>query len=114
MKIKELIVMLESMDETLDVICMTRDADFLKKNQSYRVLEINSVDLAKTKLLVPAKALPTVKLKQSSIKTNDKQVVIEMSANDSPRTEYTYERRTGIDRRTAKRDANFSYSQRAS
>lgn len=113
MKVKELIVMLEKLDENLDLVCLTKDEEFLQKNQSYRTLEISSVDLAKVKLLTPQKALPTVKLRQTSVATSEKQVVIEMRANANTNAHHSYERRTGIDRRIASRESNFSFSQRA-
>jgi hypothetical protein len=113
MKVKELIVMLEKLDENLELVCLTKDEEFLQKNQTYRTLEISSVDLAKVKLLTPQKALPTVKLRQTSVATSEKQVVIEMRANASPNAHHSYERRTGIDRRVASRESNFSFGQRA-
>lgn len=113
MKVKELIVMLEKLDENLDLVCMTRDEAFLEDHQSYRVLEINSVDLAKAKLIAPAKALPTVKLRQTSTAVAQQQVVIEMTcANTSSKSQYTYERRTGVDRRNPTRSSGSSFSHR--
>lgn len=112
MKVKELIVMLEKLDEDLELVCMTRDEDFLEENQSYRMLEISSVDLAKVRLVASAKALPTVKLKQSSVATAEKQVVIEMSTSSSKKNQHVYERRSGVDRRSHTGSAGFSFSQR--
>lgn len=112
MKVKELIVMLEKLDENLELVCLTKDSEFLQNNQSYRTLEISSVDLAKVKLLTPLKALPTVKLRQSSVATSEKQVVIEMRANADTNSHYSYERRSGIDRRAASRESKFAFSQR--
>lgn len=115
MKVKELIVMLESLDENLELVCMTRDKEFLEDNRPYRVLEIQSVDLAKAKLIKSAKALPTVKLRQSSTATTEQQVVIEMSTTQtSDKKQYAYERRSGIDRRNVGRSAGYAASHRVS
>ncbi len=112
MKVKELIVMLEKLDEDLELVCMTNDEDFLEENQSFRLLEINSVDLAKVKLTTSVKTLPTVKLKQSAANVSEKQVVIELSAYSGKKNQQTYERRSGIERRSHTRSAGFSFSQR--
>lgn len=102
MKVKELIVMLERMDDDLDVICITKDPNLIDINRPFKSLEINSIDLAKTKLINSSGKLPSVKLKQSSAHA-DMQVVIELGAEFNTKSQFTYDRRRGVERRATSR-----------
>ncbi|HOY70622.1 MAG TPA: hypothetical protein PL131_04655 [Methylotenera sp.] len=105
MKVKELIVMLEQFDENLDVVCVTKDVDFLDINQSLKMLEIISIEPRKTKLVTAQDKLPSVKLKQTSTAA-ETQIVIEMTGGSAVKNTYTHDRRRGVDRRSARYTPN--------
>lgn len=112
MKVKELIVMLEKLDENFDVVCITKDESLLDINQSFRMLEISSIEPTRAKFVTPHDKLPSVKLKQSSA-APEMQVVIEMTGGLTAKRQYTHDRRRGADRRSSGYTPNFSSGFRA-
>jgi len=62
MNVKELIAQLQALDQDLDVLCGTDDENLVAPGHSFRLLEIDGVDVIEGERMRDASNAPTLKL----------------------------------------------------
>jgi hypothetical protein len=62
MKVKELVARLNTLDQELQILCYTEDEPLLAEGHSFRLLDIESVDVSEGEMRRGGDNLPTLKL----------------------------------------------------
>lgn len=65
MKVKELVEMLNRLDQELEVLCYTEDSELLPEKHRFRLLDIGSVKVSEGERVRDKSQVPTLKLGRS-------------------------------------------------
>lgn len=79
MKVKELIQKLEKLDKDLDILCYTEDEDLQTKNSSFKVFEIDELNVIEGERIRLSDETPSIKIEKTQY--SKKIVLLEITSD---------------------------------